>query len=472
MSHPGYRPVAELHLDSPRAAEIFRRHERLPIIDYHSHLSPRRLAGNEPYRDLAELWLDGDHYKWRAMRFAGIAERLCSGEGGPRERFDAWAGTLPLAAGSPLMAWGRLELWRTFGIEEPLTPDSADRIWQLTGDRLRQGELRPRALLEKAGVELLCTTDDPADDLAAHRSLASDSTFPISVLPTFRPDAMLALAGSAPFRSWVERLGAAASVAPGTLSGFVEALKCRHDAFHEIGCRLSDHGIERCYAAPCSDAEAARIFGRLMGGAGETAADELERWRSWSLRLVARWDAERRWTMLLHLGARRDVSSRMHRLIGTDAGCDCIGDFDQGATLAALLDELDAAGALPNTVLFNSNPRDTWVFATIAGSFSGEAGRGRVRHGPPWWFLDQPAGISDYLDALFSVASPAAFVGMVSDSRSPLSTARHELFRRLVCSRLARDIERGIAPDDDGVIDVVCCAMFYHNARSFFGWKT
>jgi glucuronate isomerase len=463
--------MAEMLLDTPQAAEIYRRHRHLPIVDYHTHLSPQRLAGDEPFRDLAEVWLDGDHYKWRAMRLAGVPERLCSGDANPYERFEAWARTLPHLAGTPMMAWCRLELARAFGIEEPLTLESAGRIWGQANERLREPGLRPRALLARDSVELLCTTDDPADDLAAHRSLASDPAARPRVLPTFRPDALLAPGGSAAFRAWAERLGAAADVATGTLTGLVAALHRRHDAFHDAGCRLSDHGIERCWAAPCGDAAAALLYDRLMSGAGELAADALEAWRSWAMRLVARRDAERGWAMMLHLGARRDVSSRMHRQLGPDAGCDSVGDLAQVPALTAFLDGLDESGALPDTIIFNSSPRDTLAFATVAGCFPGDGGRGRVRHGPPWWFLDQPAGIEAYLDALFAVAGAGAFVGMVSDSRSALSTARHDLFRRLVCTRLANDMERGLAPDDDAAIDAICRSMFYDSARSFFGWK-
>lgn len=454
-----------------RALCLYERHGSLPIIDYHGHLSPARLAENVHFMDLSELWIEGDHYKWRAMRIAGEREAVCTGAASPKERFDAWARTITRMASSPMQAWCQIELKRTFGIAAPLTPASAERIWEEANAMLATEDFRPRELLARAGVEVLCTTDDPADQLEAHRQLAKDEGASFRVFPTFRPDPALCLHSRRHFHDWVSRLEACSGIAIESLPTFMTALWSRYESFHELGCRVSDHGLDRCYATPCSDAEAATIFSRLLSNSSDIGADDLERWRSWFMRQIAEWDCEFGWTMMLHLGAYRNINTRIFSSYGLDAGCDSIGDFPQGEALIAFLDQLEASGSLPKTILFNSNPRDTLMFSTIAGSFFGEGIRGKVQHGPPWWFLDQAYGIGEHLNAQCAVGVLGTFVGMASDSRSVLSTARHEYFRKAVTLRLAEDLESGLFNPDQVDIDELCRDLFYANARSFFGWK-
>lgn len=453
-----------------KAFELYDRHAHLPIVDYHCHLPPSRLADNAPFRDLSELWIEGDHYKWRAMRIAGESEAVCTGSALPRQRFDAWARTLAQVAGSPMQAWSRLELRQTFGIEEPLIPSTAERIWTRANEMLASDDFRPRQILKRAGFEHLCTTDDPADCLDHHRSLSADPLPPFKVVPTFRPDAALCLGSSQEMRQWLLRLEAASGLSIDSLGTFLSALRNRYEQFHDLGCRVSDHGLERCYSAPCTDADASRIFDSLISGASEPCADDLERWRSWFMCRVAEWNTEFEWTMMLHLGARRNNNTRILSSYGLDAGCDSIGDSPQGEKLVAFLDQLDCAGKLPKMILFNSNPRDTLMFATIAGSFFEEGIRGKVQHGPPWWFLDQAFGIEEHLNAQISVGVLATFVGMVTDSRSFLSSARHDYFRQLVSLRLAQDLESGVLDSGQVDVDGLCRALFYTNAKYFFNW--
>lgn len=453
------------------ALTLYERHASLPIIDYHGHLPPARLASNAHFRDLSELWIEGDHYKWRAMRIAGEREDLCTGSASPKERFDAWARTITRMASSPMQAWCQIELKRTFGITAPLTPSSAECIWEEANAMLATEDFQPRKLLARAGVEVLCTTDDPADQLEAHRQLAEDQGVSFRVFPTFRPDSALCLHSSQNFHDWRSRLEACSGIAVESLPTFMEALRVRYEFFHKLGCRVSDHGLDRCYATPCSDAEATTIFSRLLLNSSDIGAADLEKWRSWFMRQIAEWNHESGWTMMLHLGARRNNNTRIFSSYGLDAGCDSIGDFPQGETLVAFLDQLDTSERLPKTILFNSNPRDTLMFATIAGSFWGEGIRGKVQHGPPWWFLDQLYGIEEHLNAQCATGVLGTFVGMASDSRSFLSTARHEYFRKALTLKLAEDLESGLFNPDQVDIDELCRDLFYVNAQSFFGWK-
>lgn len=453
------------------AADLYRRHAKWPIIDYHSHLPAEKLADNTPFRDLAELWIDGDHYKWRAMRIAGEAENVCSGSAPGQEKFRAWARTLVQMPASPLQAWSRMELLEIFGIQEALTPASADRIWHETLRLLRTEAFRPRELIAAAGVEILCTTNDPAESLEAHLRLAEERHLPFRVFPTFRPDAALCLHTPDHFRRWLSKLETSSGLAIDSLPAFLEALRSRFEFFDRLGCRLSDHGLDHCYAETCLDAEAGAIFRRMCAPGSSPPADDLEKWRSWLMRQVAEWNAEFGWTMMLHLGARRNNNTRLFSSYGADAGCDAIGDFPQGRRLVRFLDQLDAAGRLPKTILFNSNPSDGFMFATIAGSFFEKGIQGKVQHGPPWWFLDQSYGIEKHLDMQCAVGVLKTFTGMVTDSRSFLSFVRHGYFRKIVTTRLAKEMASGALDPEQTDIDELCKAIFYTNARSFFNWQ-
>ena len=460
----------EFLLPSPLSRELYAQVGGLPIIDYHSHLPVDVLAANQPFENLTQLWIRGDHYKWRAMRLNGVPERLCSGEGNDRDKFQAWAATMPRTLRNPLHHWGCLELHRHFGIAQELTPDTAEEIWHTANALLATDAFRPLSLLEKWGVEILCTTDDPADDLRHHRQLREHGAHTTRIYPTFRPDAACCLHGPATFRRWVARLEAAAEHDIHDLAGLIDALRLRHDAFHALGCRLSDHGLETIDSHDCTAAEAQEIFSRLMRDQ-EVSSLELQKWRAFLMRTFAEWNHERGWVMMLHLGALRNNNSRMFAHLGLDTGCDSIGDFSHASGLNRFLDHLDSAGTLPRTILFNSNPRDNLVFATIAGNFFEDGVPGKVQYGPAWWFLDQGEGIRAQFDALCQVGLAHHFVGMVTDSRSFLSFSRHEYFRRIVCGLYAEEALAGLLPQDAGRLADTLTGICHRNARHYFDWE-
>jgi glucuronate isomerase len=459
---------ADLLLNGPLARTLYRGAADLPIVDYHSHLPASRLASNEPFANLTSIWITGDHYKYRAMRLNGIAERFCTGDASDEEKFTAWASTVPFTVRNPLYHWSSLELQGYFDIEEPLTPESAPRIWKAANEKLRQPELRPIDILERRKVRVLCTTDDPADDLIHHETLRADRSRALRVYPTYRPDAVLALAGPRGFADWVRRLAVASEMKITSVESLLSALQKRHDDFQRLGCCSSDHGLEHCYPEPCDAAAAQRVFLSLLAGEAVTA-DQLEGWRAFIMRSVAEWNHEKGWVMMLHLGAIRNNNTRMHRAVGLDSGCDSIGDFPQARRLNAFLDSLDAAGKLPKTILFNSNPNDNLLFATVTGNFFEDGVAGKVQHGPAWWFLDQADGIRQQFDALSQVGLAHRFVGMVTDSRSFMSFSRHDYYRRVMASTLAADVAaRSLAEDAArGVMDAVC----FTNARDYFAWQ-
>lgn len=453
----------------PEFEKLYERHRDLPIIDYHGHWSPDRIADNRPFENLAELWIDGDHYKWRAARIAGEVDISPAGKATPREKFHAFVRALQKNPGNPLQTWVRMELKQGFGIDAPLVPSTADWIWDCTRELLQRPEFRPREILAKVKVRVICTTDDPVDSLNAHSTFMAEGNRCFAMYPSFRPDAAFHLGTNAQFSDWLLRLEAASDVSIVNFSTLLLALRQRFDVFHELGCRISDHGLEQAYSETCRDSDADSIFRKLLQG--EICHEDMNRWRGRLLHEFAEWDAERGWTMLLHLGARRNINQRISNCLGIDAGCDAVGDYAQGGALASFLDSLDSFSSLPRTILFNSNPGDTLMFATIAGSYFEEGVPGKVQVGPPWWFLDQRSGIVDYLDQISSVGSLGVMAGMVTDSRSLLSIYRHDYFRRIVTEYFINGIKAGTIDSEQTDIDDLLRGMFYENARDFFGWK-
>jgi glucuronate isomerase len=444
-------------LHSAAARRLYRDHaEAQPILDYHCHLPVRDIASDRRFENLFELWLEGDHYKWRAMRTAGVDERYCTGDADPHDKFLAWAETVPKTLRNPLYHWTHLELRRYFGITELLNPASAPEIWTRANERLQDSSLTARGILRRFQVVAICTTDDPADSLEHHATLQSDG---LSVFPAFRPDAALRVDTPASFVEWIDRLGTAASVPIRTLADLLDALTRRHDAFHAMGARLSDHGLPYCHASPCSDRQASEVFLAALAGRAATP-EEHERFASYMMRFFGGLDAQKGWTKQLHLGARRNVNSRMAQTIGRDTGYDSIGDWPQVDALAAYLDGLDREGALPRTVIYNNNPADNYAIATMIGNFQGGGTAGRIQFGSAWWFLDQKHGIEAQLDALSDAGLLSLFVGMVTDSRSFMSFPRHEYFRRVLCNQLGAEMERGELPHDfalvGGMVDAIC----------------
>jgi glucuronate isomerase len=455
-------------LETPAARRLYHAFaEHQPILDYHCHLPPADIASNRRFSNLFEIWLEGDHYKWRAMRANGVAERLCTGDAAPYEKFTAWAATVPMCLRNPLYHWTHLELLRYFGIDELLDAASADRIWQAANEHLKSDELSVHGILKRFDVQVVCTTDDPADDLAHHEAIAR-SGLSTRVLPTFRPDRALDVHQPDIFNGWLDRLGALVNADIQTLSGLLDALRSRHQAFHDLGGRLSDHGLDTCYATPVADRAAAAIFERARSGQAATP-DERRGFASNLMLFFGRLAAEKGWTQQLHLGARRNASTRGLRSYGRDGGYDSIGDWPQVDALGTFLDLLDREGCLPKTILYNLNPADNYAFATMAGNFQDGRIAGKMQFGSGWWFLDQKEAMEWQMNALSNVGLLSRFVGMTTDSRSFMSYPRHEYFRRTLCNLIGRDVERGGIPDRDDLVGPLVEGVCYGNARRYFG---
>jgi glucuronate isomerase len=463
MSHPFIHD--DFLLGNELARELYHRHAASqPIIDYHNHLPAAQIAANHQFGDLTELWLAGDHYKWRAMRANGISERFITGDAPPEEKFDAWAATVPYTLRNPLYHWTHLELARDFGIEQLLNTATASDIWRNANAQLPG--LRVHDLLERHHVRVLCTTDDPADSLEHHRAIR-ECSLRTRVYPTYRPDKALQIHLPAAFTAWVERLEQAAGSSIKTFDDFLAALKKRHDDFHAIGCRVSDHGLETCPASPCSQAEAAKIFQAARGGKVCTP-EEQSAYASFLMLEFGRWNARQNWTLQLHLGALRNNNTRLLRSLGPDTGFDSIGDFPQARALAAYLNTLDSTGELPRTILYNVNPADNYVFAAMTGNFQDGSVPGKIQLGSSWWFLDQKEGIEWQLNALSNLGLLRRFVGMTTDSRSFLSFPRHEYFRRVLCNLLGQGVTAGELPDDLPLIGKMVEEICFTNARDNF----
>jgi glucuronate isomerase len=438
-----------------------------PILDYHCHLPPQDVAANRQFRNLAEIWLEGDHYKWRAMRANGIAERYCTGDAPPREKFQAWARTVPQTLRNPLYHWTHLELKRYFGIDELLDESSAPRIWEQANAALAGEDLRAHGILRKFQVKAVCTTDDPTDDLSCHKAIAA-SGLATKVFPTFRPDKALNVHQPDLFVPWVERLEAASNTSIGKLTEFTDALHKRHDFFHQMGGRLSDHGLNHPYADFGSEADAAAIFERARAGKAATP-EEHSRFASHMMLVFGRLDAEKGWTKQMHLGARRNNNTRRYREMGPDTGWDSIGDFPQGEALGAYLDRLEQENCLPKVVIYNLNPADNYVIATMIGNFQDGVTAGKIQFGSGWWFLDQKEAMQWQMNALSNCGLISRFLGMLTDSRSFMSYPRHEYFRRVLCDMLGRDIENGEIPDNDELVAPLIRNICYGNAKQFLG---
>ena len=453
-------------LQTRTARRLFHQYaEAEPIFDYHCHLSPKDLAENRQFKNLFEIWLEGDHYKWRAMRSNGVAEKYCTGAADPYEKFAAWAATVPHTLRNPLYHWTHLELKRYFGIDELLDEGSAAKIWKRANEQLAAPQLSTQGILKKFKVKTVCTTDDPVDDLKYHQKIAA-SGMETQVRPAFRPDKALGVHAPESFNSWVNALGAAANIEVRDFSAFIDALKKRHEFFHSQGCRLSDHGMNHCYADFCTEKQAAEIFSRARRGQAANAAEQA-RFGAFMMLLFGHLDAEKGWVKQLHLGALRSNNARLLKQLGPDTGFDSIGDFSQASTLAAYLDRLDQENALPKTILYNLNPADNYVFATMLGNFQDGTVPGKLQLGSGWWFLDQKEGMEWQMNALSSLGLLSRFVGMVTDSRSFMSYPRHEYFRRVLCNLIGRDVENGELPEDEALLGSMIRNICYANARQY-----
>lgn len=438
-----------------------------PILDYHTHLPPQEIAENRRYDNLADVWLGGDHYKWRAMRAAGVSEDYCTGDKPPFEKFMAWARTVPLTVRNPLYHWTHMELVRYFGINELLNEQTAPQIWEAANDRLASDELTPRGILTKFNVRCVCSTDDPVDDLRWHKRLA-ESDLATRVYPTFRPDRVLDVDRPEEFNGWIGKLEAASGVAISSLATLLDALRQRHDYFHGVGCRLSDHGLERCFAADCTESQAAAVFDKVRAGAAANP-DEHEQFASHLMHFFGVLDAEKGWTKQLHLGALRNANAHLMRTLGRDVGGDSIGDWPQAAALAGYLGRLADEGSLPKVVIYNLNPAANSVFATMIGNFQDGSIAGKIQWGSGWWFADQWDGMTEQMNVLSNQGLLSQFIGMLTDSRSFLSYPRHEYFRRCLCDLLGADVQRGAVPDCDELLAPLVRGICFGNAHAYLG---
>lgn len=438
-----------------------------PILDYHCHLPPQDVAADRRFRNLSEIWLEGDHYKWRAMRANGVAERYCTGDATPEEKFQAWARTVPNTLRNPLYHWTHLELKRYFGIDELLDEKSAPRVWEKANAALAGPGLTAHGILGKFQVKAVCTTDDPTDDLSCHKAIAA-SKLATKVFPTFRPDKALNVHLPEVFTAWVARLEAASNTSIGSFQAFADALRQRHDFFHSMGGRLSDHGLNHAYGDFATDSEAAGIFDRARKGQAATP-EEQRRFAGNLMLLFGRLDAEKGWTKQLHLGARRNNNTRRFQEIGPDVGFDSIGDWPQADALGSYLDRLDQEKALPKIVIYNLNPADNYVIATMIGNFQDGAIAGKIQFGSGWWFLDQKEAMQWQMNALSNCGLLSRFLGMLTDSRSFMSYPRHEYFRRVLCDLLGKDMESGDIPNDDALVGPMVKNICYGNVRDFLG---
>ena len=435
-----------------------------PIFDWHCHLSPKEILENSQPKDLCELWLGGDHYKWRAMRSAGIEEKYITGDAAPFEKFSAYAKTLSLAIGNPLVHWSHLELQRYFGINAFLTEKSAKDIWDVAQRKIDSEDFRPQTLIKNSNVFALCTTDDPADDLDFHKALKG--SFSVPVLPAFRPDKAINIE-THPFSDWVKKLGKTAGVDIKSYEGFKTALARRMDAFKDMGCAASDQSVDRVVCIRKSEAELDHIFKKALAGEKLTE-DELFGYKFETLLFLGREYSKRGFAMELHLGALRNNNTRMFNSIGPDTGFDSIDDKKQAVGLSRLLDCLDVDGLLPRTILFCLNPTDNYVLGAMLGNFQNSDAVGKIQLGSGWWFNDNIDGMEAQLKTFGNLGVLGTFVGMVTDSRSFLSYPRHEYFRRIFCHTVGSWVEEGLFPNDEDALKTIVEGVSFKNAKSYF----
>lgn len=439
-----------------------------PIIDYHNHLIPEQIANNKQFDNITQVWLNGDHYKWRAMRTFGINEKYITGDATDKEKFLKWAETVPYTMRNPLYHWTHLELQRYFGITDLLTPKTAEKIYEQTAEKLGQPEFSVRGLLKKMNVEVVCTTDDPIDSLNYHKQFASEKES-FKMLPAFRPDKAMQAEDVAGMNDYIQSLEKVSNKSIGTYQEYIQALKSRHDYFAENGCSISDHGLEQIYAEDFSDSEISKIFDTLRTGKALSPEDVLK-FKSAMLLQFAEWDHEKGWVQQYHLGALRNNNARMLRVNGPDTGWDSIGDFSQARALSKFLNRLDDQDKLAKTILYNLNPADNELIATMIGNFNDGSIKGKIQFGSAWWFLDQKDGMTKQINALSNMGLLSCLVGMLTDSRSFLSFPRHEYFRRLICDIFGQDVVNGELPDDRDLIGGIIKDISYNNAKSYFNF--
>jgi glucuronate isomerase len=443
--------------------------KEMPVIDYHCHLPPDQIANDHQFENLTQAWLYGDHYKWRAMRANGIHESYCTGNKNDFEKLQKWAETVPYTLRNPLYHWTHLELQRYFDVHDILNANTAEKIYKECTAKLQTPAYSVCNLLRKMNVKVVCTTDDPVDSLEHHQRIKDDD-FEIKIFPAFRPDKAMNIDDVGVFNAYVNKLEDVTNTSIDSLAGYLKALKQRHDFFATMGCTVSDHGLEQVYAEDYTDAEIENIFNSIRSGKSVTMQDNLK-FRSAMLHIFAIWDHEKGWVQQYHLGALRNNNSRLLKHLGADTGWDSIGDFSQGKALSKFLGRLDQNNQLAKTILYNLNPSDNEVIATMVGNFNDGSVAGKIQFGSAWWFLDQKDGMNKQINALSNMGLLSRFVGMLTDSRSFLSYPRHEYFRRILCNLFGEEIENGELPDDIAWTGKIIQDICYHNASNYFNWK-
>jgi glucuronate isomerase len=455
-------------LQTDTAKTLYHKHAaRMPIYDYHCHLSAQEIAEDKQYDNIGECWLGGDHYKWRAMRTNGVAEEFCTGGASWRDKFQKWAETVPQTIRNPLYHWTHLELQRYFDIDTLLGPATANRIYDACTAKLRTPEYSARNLMRKMNVKLVCTTDDPIDDLRWHKQLA-DEGFEIKVLPTFRPDKAMSIADPKAFKKYVKQLAHVSGVSINDFATLLEAIDLRHAFFHAAGCRLSDHGVAYVPDAEADSARLDAIFAKVMRGSIPTL-EESDAFQAAFLYIVGKLNHTRGWAQQFHVGVFRNNNTRLFQALGPDTGFDSIADYRQGPGLIRLLDQLDSSNQLAKTILYNINPSDNELMATMIGNYQDGSFPGKMQFGSGWWFLDQKDGMEKQMNALSNLGLLSRFVGMLTDSRSFLSYPRHEYFRRILCNLLGNDVENGEIPADMELLGTMVENICFNNAAEYFG---
>ncbi|MDR1743834.1 MAG: glucuronate isomerase [Dysgonamonadaceae bacterium] len=456
-------------LQTDTARKLYHEHaKKHPIIDYHCHLNPAYIAKDHQFDNLGQIWLEGDHYKWRAMRTNGIHERFCTGkDASDWEKFEKWAETVPYTMRNPLYHWTHLELKTAFGITELLNPETAKKIYDECTEKLRRPEYSARGLMKKYNVEVVCTTDDPVDSLEHHIALKNEG-FEIKVLPTWRPDKAMSVENPTEYRKYIEKLSDVSGINISNFNDLIAALRKRHDFFESAGCKLSDHGIEEFYAEVFTNTEITNIFNKVYGGKALTK-EEIIKFKSAMLYEVAVMDYESGWAQQFHYGALRNNNTRLFNLLGPDTGFDSIGDYTVGKSMSRFLDSLDKEDKLAKTIIYNLNPRDNDLIATMIGNFQDGSVAGKMQFGSGWWFLDQKTGMEAQMNALSNLGLLSRFVGMLTDSRSFLSYPRHEYFRRILCNLIGNDVENGLLPASEiDFLGKMVEDISYYNAKKFF----
>jgi glucuronate isomerase len=462
---------ADFLLATKTASKLYHTYaEHLPIIDYHCHIPPKDLAENRQFENLTRIWLAGDHYKWRAMRTCGVDERFITGNASDWEKFEMWARTVPKTIRNPLYHWTHLELNRPFGISNMLLNEkTAKAVWQKCNSKLSSKDFSTQGIAERMNVEVICTTDDPTDSLEYHRAYAKGENGFTKMYPAFRPDKAMAVENTASFISYIQKLGEVSGIEIKDFKSLIEAVRVRHEFFHSQGCRVSDHGLETAYAEDYTESEISSIFKKLLKGK-DLCGTEILKFKSAMLYEFGLMDCEKGWVQQYHLGALRNNNTRMMRQLGPDTGFDSIGDFEIARPLSRLMDRLDSQNRLAKTIIYNLNPCDNELMASMIGNFQDGSVPGKIQYGSGWWFLDQLDGMKKQIEALSNLGILSQFVGMLTDSRSFLSYPRHEYFRRLLCNILGSDIENGLIPADMKLIGGMIQDICYYNAKRYFGF--